>query len=182
MDENVFHVPGRLQRTLIGRRNILAEWLRLQVYGVMWAATGIDNDYPSFEPLPDDESPDQSFAGIQPRQFTAKDMAFDVLDAARQMMGDIPILVVNEPIFISRGANSQIRYNSVYPRWAYDQYRMLMAERARVAQWRYLDVWDLIPPEEFTDTPLHITPGANRVLANRIGEAILEFGNSTPQS
>ena len=35
-----------------------------------------------------------------------------------------------EPMLISAGKNSDIRYNFFYPRWAYDEYRRQMAERA----------------------------------------------------
>ena len=61
------------------------------------------------------------------------------------------MILVNEPMFISRGKNSDIRYNFFYPRWAYDQYRELLAEAAEKNGWRYLDVWDSIAPEEFTE-------------------------------
>ena len=38
------------------------------------------------------------------------------------------MLLVNEPMLISNGANSEIRYNFFYPRWAYDEYRSMLAE------------------------------------------------------
>ncbi len=37
-------------RTLWGQRRAMADWLRLQVYGVLWAATGVDQYYGEYEP------------------------------------------------------------------------------------------------------------------------------------
>jgi len=56
---------------------------------------------------------------------------------------DTPVLLINEPMLISTGKNSDLRYNFFYPRWAYDQYRQMMAERARSGAWNYLDLWDI---------------------------------------
>ncbi|MCZ7670393.1 MAG: hypothetical protein M5U34_26155 [Chloroflexi bacterium] len=39
--------PTFLQRSLIGQRRNLADWLRLQAYGFSWAATGIDQAIPA---------------------------------------------------------------------------------------------------------------------------------------
>ena len=86
--------------------------------------------------------------------------------------GSVPVVLINEPIFISDGANSDVRYNSFYPRWAYDAYRVLLAERAAAEGWRYLDLWDAIPPDEFTDTPVHLTPAGARLLAEKLVAAL----------
>jgi hypothetical protein len=82
-------------------------------------------------------------------------------------------LIVNEPIFISSGANSDLRYNSWYPRWAYDQYRALLAQEARANGWQYLDLWDSIDPAEFTDSPVHLTAVGTRGLAELIRAGVL---------
>ena len=39
---------------------------------------------------------------------------------------------------------------------------------------RYLDLWDAIPPDEFTDTPVHLTPAGTRLLAEMLVEVIEE--------
>ena len=41
---------GFLDNTIFGRRRELADWARLQLYGIPWAATGIDQDYPATLP------------------------------------------------------------------------------------------------------------------------------------
>ena len=99
-------------------------------------------------------------------------LTFDVLRAGVARAGGVPVVVINEPIFISDGANSDVRYNAFYPRWAYDQYRDLLAATAAAEGWRYTDLWDAIPPEEFTDTPVHLTPAGSRLLAEKLVEEV----------
>jgi hypothetical protein len=93
-----------------------------------------------------------------------------VLDAGMSI-GPRSILV-NEPTLISDGRNSDIRYNFFYPRWAYDAYRQQLAEHAAERRWKYLDLWDLLPAGEFTNSAIHLTPAGERLLADKIVEAI----------
>ena len=99
-------------------------------------------------------------------------LALDILDAAAKLAAAgnsaVPILVVNEPIFISDGQNSDLRYNAWYPRWAYDDYREQLTAAAAGADWDYLDLWDAIPPEEFTDSPVHLTPAGTTQYADTV--------------
>ena len=172
-----------IDETLIARRRDLADLLRLQAWGLAWAATGHDQAIPAeIPPRQSDLEADESWLDIaEPRTLSGVDLTFDVLAGGIARSGGatmtdmpggtgaggsgVPVLVVNEPIYISDGANSDVRYNSFYPRWAYDQYRTLLANVAGVEGWRYLDLWDAIPPEEFTDTPVHLTPAGMQQLA-----------------
>lgn len=159
--------PTFWERTLIGQRRALADLARLQLYGVLWVATGIDQAYPpSFRPAQRDLEADTGFHGRRPPDLSG--LAFEVLEAGLLAAGDLPVLLVNEPVMLSSGQNAQIRYNFYYPRWAYDQYRRQMAARARQSGWRYLDLWDTIPEAEFTNSAIHLTPGAETRLAERI--------------
>ncbi len=152
----------------------LADWLRLQLHGLAWAAIGIDQAFPAEITLrQSDFEADYSWYG-HAQEEPLDDLAFDVFQAGMRWTEDIPLLIVNEPIYISSGQNSDIRYNSFYPRWAYDQYRELLAEQMQGQN--YLDVWDLIPPDEFTDTPVHLTPEGTRLLAERIGAELESLG------
>jgi hypothetical protein len=48
--------------------------------------------------------------------------------------------------------------------------------RAAVAEgWRYVDLWDAIPPDEFTDTPVHLTPAGTRLLADILEPQITQI-------
>jgi hypothetical protein len=165
--------PAPLARTLWGRRRALADLLRLQMYGGLWAATGIDQHIPAeYTPRQEDFEADLSFHDQQPPALQPERLAFDVLAAGLAEAGSTPVLIVNEPMFVSAGRNSDIRYNFFYPRWAYDDYRRLMAETAAARGWRYLDLWDAVPSGEFTDSPIHLTPTGSARLAEQLGLAI----------
>ncbi len=159
-----------LDRTLIGQRRQLADLLRLQTTGFAWAAAGIDQAIPTDIPLRQtDLDADTSWQGFTPAApFTADDLAFDVLAAGMARAGDVPVLLVNEPMFISDGANANLRYNSFYPIWAYDLYREMLAETAVKHNWLYLDLWNNIPPAEFTDTPVHLTAVGAKMMAETV--------------
>lgn len=172
--------PTFLERTIIGQRRNLADWLRLQAYGFSWAATGIDQAIPAdIPPRTSDFDADLSWQTFsEPATLTPDDLAFDVLSAGMAIAGDVPVLLINEPMFISDGRNSDLRYNAFYPRWAYDQFREILGETAVVQNWHYLDLWDAIPPEQFTDTPVHLTPEGNRLYAVQVAAALQSFLNS----
>lgn len=170
-----------LARTIIGARKSLADWFRLQVYGVMWAATGIDQDIPeTFTQRLEDLPADDSFHNIIPPHLTENDLAFDILQAGMDMAGETPVLIVNEPMFTSTGENSDIRYNFYYPRWAYDDYRQLLSQKISANGWNYLDLWDAIPRTEFTNTAVHLTPLGVKMLADKLAASILDIAGSKP--
>jgi lysophospholipase L1-like esterase len=162
------------EETIIGRRRELADLARLQTYGFAWAASGIDQAIPAEISLrATDLSDDAGWLDISnPRPLADKDLAFDVLEAGIRRAGQVPVILINEPIFISDGANSNLRYNTFYPRWAYDEYRQLLAIRAAAEGWSYLDLWEAIPPGEFTDTPVHLTPAGVQQLADILAQQI----------
>jgi hypothetical protein len=155
--------------TLIGTRRNLADMLRLQLYGFMWAATGIDTYYPAdYELRAVDLDASEEFSGLLPPDLPAETLAFDVLAAGLHRAGDAPLLIINEPIFISDGANSEIRYNSMYPRWAYDAYRQLLQSQVNESNWDYVDLWQAADYGEFTNTPVHLTPQGTLQFAEAI--------------
>ena len=172
-----FTDPTILDRTLIGQRRNLADWLRLQAYGFSWAATGIDQAIPAdIPPRTSDFEADLSWQSFtEPTTLTADDLAFDVLAAGMAIADDVPVLLINEPMFISDGTNSDLRYNAFYPRWAYDQDREMLGETAVAQNWPLLDLWNTIPPPEFTDTPVHLTPKGNKQYAEPVAEGIQAF-------
>lgn len=160
--------PSGWERTFTGQRRTIADLVRLQLYGVLWAATGIDQLYPNdYERAQVDLEPSEDFHGLTSLRDS---LAFDVLDAG--MSAAPNMLLVNEPMLISSGANSDIRYNFFYPRWASDEYRLLLAEHADSNSWKYLDLWDLVPASEFTNSAIHLTPVGETLLASKIASAI----------
>ncbi|MCA9930939.1 MAG: hypothetical protein KC419_20785 [Anaerolineales bacterium] len=176
-NDSQFANPTFWNRTIIGQRRELANWARLQAYGFSWMATGIDQAIPADIPLrQSDFDADESWLDIPgPTPLTADSLTFDVLAAGVEMSGDLPVLIVNEPIFVSNGRNHEIRYNSFYPRWAYDTYREVMAETAVAHNWRYLDAWNTIPSNQFGDSPVHLTPIGSHTFADQLAPAILKL-------
>lgn len=176
LDPNDQHLvqPGWFERTLWGRRRELADLLRLQLYGPMWAATGIDQEYPADYPAlqRDFKAGDVKFDEFSPDILDPETLGMGILSAGMKAAGSAPVVIINEPVMISSGENNQLRYNFYYPRWAYDQYRRLMADTAQVQHWDYVDLWNLIPENEFTNSAIHLNPAATRSLANSVGEAI----------
>jgi lysophospholipase L1-like esterase len=169
--------PDFLGRTLVGQRRALADLLRLQLYGFSWAATRVDQTIPTEFPLrKSDFEEDRSWRVFEvPTSLTEEDLATDVLAAGIAIADDVPILIVNQPMFISVGRTSELRYNAWYPRWAYDSYRALLQETAAVSEWQYLDLWDKIDSDEFTDSPVHLTPAGTKLLADEIVAAVLKL-------
>lgn len=163
------------QRTIIGQRRTLADMIRHQIYGTLWAATGIDQDIPqTYTLVQADLSDEEVYYGMQPPIMNPNDLAFDVLHAGIDMMGKRPVLLINEPMYISQGENSDIRYNFYYPRWAYDEYRRFLVQESKMNSWNYLDAWDIIEPEYFTNSAIHLNAEATQKFAQFIGAAILE--------
>ena len=167
--------PTVWDRTLVGERRELADLIRLQMYGFLWAATGVDHSIPAeFDPPQRDLDAKTGFYGREGPQFADGDLAFDVLAAGRELAGGVPLWIVNEPVYVSDGANSDIRYNFFYPRWAYDDYRSLLAGWCSRNQIRLFDYWDLIPPEEFSNSAIHRTPVGEAMLADRLLAAFIK--------
>ena len=159
-------------QTFLSRRREVADLFRLQMNGLLWAATGIDQYYPKdYERAQIDLEDDKKFHDLAPGVNLDEVLSFDILEAG-MTAAHVPTLLVNEPILISNGRNSDIRYNFFYPRWAYDQYRSLFAERAGRNHWNYLDTWDLVPMQEFTNSGVHMTPYGESLLTEHVAKEI----------
>ena len=165
--------PDFLDTTLIGRRRAFADWYRLQVYGLMWGITGVDQAYPeSYKPAQIDFENDDTFHNWAPPILPVDQLALDALGAGQQLAGETPLIFINEPILISDGENSDIRYNFFYPRWAYNQYRELLLEKSAENDWTYYDLWDIVPMGEFTNSAVHLTVDGEAILVENVAEVI----------
>lgn len=164
--------PSKWDQTFVGQRRALADLIRLQMDGALWASTGIDQVYPEdYERAQTDLDANVDFHGVTQGSALRDSIAVDVLDALMNA-ADVPTILVNEPMLISDGANSDVRYNFYYPRWAYDDYRQMLSEFANASGWHYLDLWNLAPANEFTNSAIHLTPYGELLLANEVGRAI----------
>jgi len=162
------------ERTLVGRRKALADLARLQLYGVLWAATGVDQSYPLDYPRAQVDLEDDPFfhgkLDLEPG-----DLALDVIPAGQSALGEIPLLLVNEPVMVSNGKNSAVRYNFYYPRRAYDQYREILGALAEKQGIDYLDAWDLVPVGEFTNSAIHLDPAGTARLAEEVKNGVMRI-------
>jgi hypothetical protein len=169
-------MPTFFDKTLVGRRSLLARWIRLQALGIIWTVTGVDFSKTE-EQTPSisyDVSSDLIYLGMGPSSNLSKKILFDALQAGHDLAGSVPILLVNSPVFVAKGLNSDLRYNDAYPRWAYDQFREATALQADKTGWNYLDMWDAVPGENFLNA-LHFSAEGEKILANEITPTLFEF-------
>ena len=160
---------SKQEQTFVRQRRAVADLIRLQIYGILWASTGIDQIYPeNYKRAQTDLESNDDFHSITNLNDA---LVIDALDAGMRAI-PVPTILVNEPILISSGLNSDIRYNFFYPRWAYDAYRQQIAELAIAQNWHYLDLWDLVPASQFTNSAIHLTPSGETLLANKVAEKI----------
>jgi hypothetical protein len=148
-------------KTILGQRERLKNLILVQTYGAMWTATGVDNynglslEHPLFSQ--DAQAGTAYFDYRSPEDAPAlvNSLMFDVLRVGREIAGEVPFVVVNEPIFIVSGKNSDLRYNNMYPRWAYDAYRQALAYGMDAQGYKYYDYWDALPVSEFSNDTFH---------------------------
>jgi hypothetical protein len=166
--------PNFFQKTLIGQRSTLARQIKLQMLGIVWTATSADTNNLAAEDIPDFSVGDNPrYQGMQPPEDIKDMLLFSALTAGYGIADPVPVLIVNEPIFISNGA---VRYNIPYPRWAYDQYHEAMTRQIQSARWNYLDLWNSIPPEYFSDAGLHLSASGERLLIEQINPTVQFIG------
>jgi hypothetical protein len=176
--------PSFWDKTLFGQRRDIAEWLRYQLYGLDWAATGIDQIVPKFvTPRPTNLPGNDQMLLVEPMKMHLsadhkvldKDLSFDIVKAGIDTAGaqNIPVLLINEPMY--RSATDKVRWNYYYPRWAYDSYRDAFQQVAAREGWHYLDLWDTAPDDQFTDTDFHLTPAANCDYARSLSDPLLKL-------
>jgi len=166
-----------LDNTLWNQRRNISDLLDLQLYGILWDATGIDQEYPeTYNPAQRDfmEIIEQYYS-VNPDDKLENFLALEIIENVIEKSKGTDFILINEPILISEGANSSVQYNYYYPRWAYDQYRLIMKEYTQKNNIKYYDLWDLIPESEFTNSAIHFSEGAEKILADKITLVIEEY-------
>ena len=154
--------------SFFSQRREIADWLRLQLYGLLWAGTGIDQDYPEDYPAAQvDLEADNSFHGTE-GPLPDEAFAWDILERGTKRAGNVPVLLLNEPMLISNGENSEIRYNYYYPRQAYDSWHASLTSRAEENDWLLLDLWNFLEIADFTNSAIHYNADAAARLADPV--------------
>lgn len=178
--------PTWFNRTFFGQRRDLADWLRYQLYGLGWAATDIDHAVPKLvTPHPKDLGNSDQMLLVEPmlmhvsgdHKLLEQDLSLDVVKAGIQTAADnkVPVLLVNEPMY--RSPDNAVRWNFYYPKWAYDSYRDVMKSVTSREGWSYLDLWDAVPTDQFTDTDFHMTPQATCDYVQKLREPLLALAH-----
>jgi hypothetical protein len=162
-------------KTLIGQRSRLADLVDFQFSAFEWGAIGQDSKGRTSDPPPNDLPNNKIFNGWKPPTLDETKLRFDIFDAMIGSIGDVPILVVNEPIFVATGENSDVRYNENYPRWAFDQYRDLMLARSLSGGWAYLDLWNAVPGENFTNSSFHRDATGEEIVFQHLAPILLDL-------
>jgi hypothetical protein len=162
-------------KTIVGSRRTIADIARLQILGALWASTRVDHVIPEVvDPSLSALQAQDSFHEIKQGEMRLADLAFEVLDAGIEVAAGIPLIMVNEPIFIFEESQSAKRYNTYYPRWAYDRYRELLVGNAQLSNWDLLDAWDVLQNVEFADQGIHYSARGADTLAAYLKDEIIE--------
>jgi len=166
--------PPTLLDYVSEKQRSLFHLFQYQAYSLVQLATGKDQiQFPLAPTRPTELSNNINFDGLRPPVLSLSNISLDQIQDFYERVGNTPILLVNEPILImNKIPNSDVRYNEYYPRWIYDQYRFYLADAASQNKWNYLDLWNFLSPDFFTNTPLHISPNGEYQLAKKLAPAI----------
>ncbi|MEP7289262.1 MAG: hypothetical protein ABI947_26215 [Chloroflexota bacterium] len=149
------------QRSILMQRTTLYRWLSFQAYSLRQGQfLGI---YPLAQTDPIPASP--VIAIDDPAYTPMPNAAWAALTALPQLTHS-PILIVNEPIMIVKG--SPANYNEFNGREIYDLYRSTFNRTCTDQRLWCMDLWDLLPMSEYTDSPLHRTAQGNAAIATRV--------------
>ncbi len=177
-------LPNRslFDQTIIGKRRRLKNIFFVQAMGVAWAGTGIDNhegfDDAAGSGTPPDVERDFSYGrmtiGDDPAPYF-NGLRTDIILAGDDMAGQVPIVLVNQPMVITSGLNGEVRYNDIYPRWIYDAYRKFISEWSTTHGQSFLDFWNILPPEDFADRNFHRNASGEKRLAKQLAPNLEQF-------
>ncbi len=167
------YTPPNITDILYARNRALFRETRFDLYSMIQLATGVEQIPGPPEILPKTLSRDLTFEGLKPPNLSPSQVSLDQVNDFYVLAGNIPVLLVNEPILVMTGVpNSDVRYDSYYPRWVYDQYRQYLGAAASQNKWNYLDLWNMFPSSYYSDTPLHLIPKGQALLAKALAPSI----------
>ncbi|HEX8991782.1 MAG TPA: hypothetical protein VF784_08890 [Anaerolineales bacterium] len=165
--------PPTLLDTALERNRALFHETRFQLYSLIQLATALDQIPGPPEVLPASLSKDLTFEGLKPPTLNRSQVSLDQVQDFYTLAGQIPVVLINEPTLEMTGVpNSDIRYSDYYPRWVYDQYRNYLGEDSAQHGWNYLDLWNMFRASYYTDTPLHLSPEGQHLLAETLAPSI----------
>ena len=166
-----------MDNTLWNQRRNISDLLNLQLFGILWNATGIDQEYPeTYNPAQRNfTEPSKKYYTVNPDDKLNDFLALEIIENGIEKNKGVDFILINEPILISEGVNSSVQYNYYYPRWVYDKYRLIMKDFTQKNNIKYYDLWDVIPESEFTNSAIHFSESAEIILADKITLVIEEY-------
>jgi hypothetical protein len=78
------------------------------------------------------------------------------------------LMLINEPTFNNPSVDNNDKYSNFYEKKLYDRYRVALKKFADKYHFWYFDWWDIVPPDAFTDSPLHMIPEASKSVTEKI--------------
>ncbi len=163
-----------------GRRSILFRGARYRDFALLLARSLLDALTPG-DPS-DTFLPERPWVGSQPLPATPlfRDLGPNdpplpnprwrtlLAGAAMARAKGARLLLVDDPIFLAGGERAGDLYNAFYARPLFDRYRAALAGFCRDNGLDCLDLWNLVPPEEFGNTPQHYRPAGNALIARAV--------------
>ena len=148
--------PAYWDQTFYMQRRNIYDRIHLQILASMWSATEIDQYIPDeYTKASRDLEADDSYQYIKGHFITKDDLDLAFIEKFIEKNPDTEVVVVNEPILISSGLNSNIRYDLYYPRDTYDEYRNILSTQFDEMEIKYIDLWNIVPEEFFTNSAIH---------------------------
>jgi len=177
LDLPVAH-PSIWDGTIWANRKIIKKVVLLQINGLTWAGTSVDWYDSPFQAsriqLPHSMALGTEYQSPRDKSQLLRALELDTIRVGKEEVGRSAFLVVNEPIQIYAGANSKLRYNVAYPRWAYDAYRTALLKYTNNQKISYLDLWNTLPVNAFSsDSSVHLSQRGEQLVAELLKAAIL---------
>src|SRR5271157_135117 len=165
--------------TIWAGRNTIKKVVLLQLSGLIWAGTSIDwYDSASQDvriQLPRSLNLGTEYHSPKDKSQLLRDLGFDTIRVGTEEAGRSAFLVVNEPIQIYGGVNSDLRYDIAYPRWAYDAYRTALLNYMNQRGISYLDLWNTLSIDAFSsDSSVHLSQRGEKLIAELLKVRILQ--------
>lgn len=165
--------PGPLERYIaIQDQDLLPVWLNSLFYPFETPDLARSERRIGSEPVPEEARYTLASPGFEPMPNDT--WGFLLAGCQRARAAGADLLLVNEPMLVGGGPHADKNYNVNYGRDLYDRYReALRAYAAEHGIW-YSDLWNIIPAERFTDTPLHMDAEGFAMLADALRGVVTE--------
>ena len=142
-------------------QELLPIWVKTLLYPFMMPELGITDVRVGSQPLPEEARFMLGHPGFE--QMPNATWAWLDVGCRHALNNGTQLMLINRPIMVGEGAEEV--YNTLYGVALYDAYRDALITYAAEHGIAYSDLWDVIPPENYTDTPLHADAEGYGILA-----------------